>query len=120
MDPNHVHLPGIYVDRITQATTVPQIEFLTLASDGVDEKESIAGTGEAKAKREAIARVSHHPLLVVDPPRGRLWSSRKAIMSTLGLVCQLLYRRSFRRAGIFGCKVKMGSLVLAQPQGRIK
>jgi 3-oxoacid CoA-transferase len=34
LDPNEIHVPGIYVDRIVQATAEKQIEVLQLASDG--------------------------------------------------------------------------------------
>lgn len=52
LDPNEIHLPGIYVNRIVQATTPKEIEFETLAPEPGSEAQSTGG------KRELIARVS--------------------------------------------------------------
>ncbi|TXT06169.1 hypothetical protein VHUM_03642 [Vanrija humicola] len=51
LDPNEIHLPGIYVNRIVQATTPKEIEFETLAP------EAGADAGGAGGKREMIAKV---------------------------------------------------------------
>lgn len=59
LSPNHIHLPGIFVHRIVPATTDPQIEFMVTRPDNesaASADESILGKGEARAKRERIAR----------------------------------------------------------------
>ncbi|KAL1409404.1 hypothetical protein Q8F55_003387 [Vanrija albida] len=53
LDPNEIHLPGIYVNRIIQATTPKEIEFETLAPEAGAEAGSGGGGG---GKRELIAR----------------------------------------------------------------
>jgi 3-oxoacid CoA-transferase len=55
-----IHLPGIYVNRIVKATTPKEIEIETLAPEpGNDDKEKASlGTGDARAKREQIVKVS--------------------------------------------------------------
>lgn len=58
LEPNQVHLPGIYVDRIVQATTEKEIEILTLRKEpDADEISTTPSTGETGRKREMIARV---------------------------------------------------------------
>jgi 3-oxoacid CoA-transferase len=61
LEPNQVHLPGIYVDRIVKATTDQEIEFLTTRNeentDDVPGSEGALGHGEARTKRERIAKV---------------------------------------------------------------
>lgn len=58
LDPMQIHLPGVYVNRIVKATTPKQIETETLAPEpGTDTKASL-GSGEARAKREQIVKVS--------------------------------------------------------------
>jgi len=53
IDPDHVHLPGIYVDRVVQAERMGVIERLTLA----DKKFAFdPATNQADALRERIAR----------------------------------------------------------------
>lgn len=52
LDPNSIHLPGIYVDRIVKATAPKQIEIRTVATE-----KSEAGTpNPAKDLRHRIAR----------------------------------------------------------------
>jgi len=60
LDPMEIHLPGIYVNRIVKATTPKEIEIETLAPEpGNDDKEKASlGTGDARAKREQIVKVS--------------------------------------------------------------
>jgi len=60
LDPNHIHLPGIFVDRIVQAGTEREIECLTLRpeSDSAGQSNDDAlGRGETRAKREMMAKV---------------------------------------------------------------
>lgn len=55
IDPNDVHLPGIYVDRIVPATAEKQIEIRKLRP--VDGAESAKGEkSDALVRRERIAR----------------------------------------------------------------
>ncbi len=65
LDPNHIHLPSIFVNRIVQATEPKQIEVTTLredsgnASDASTSSGSSSGSSEkelAKQRREMIAR----------------------------------------------------------------
>ena len=54
LSPNAIHLPGIYVDRIVQATAEKQIEFTTLAPTSSEGKD--AGKAVALDLRHRIAR----------------------------------------------------------------
>lgn len=61
LDPNEIHLPGVYVDRIVRATAPKQIEFETLAPDPNTPPPSplTAGsnaTEDALVKRNRICR----------------------------------------------------------------
>ena len=58
LDPNAVHLPGVYVDRIVKATAPKQIEFMTLAKDGSAKDETSADPAKQRAldMRNRIAR----------------------------------------------------------------
>ncbi|WOO79865.1 Succinyl-CoA:3-ketoacid coenzyme A transferase 1, mitochondrial [Vanrija pseudolonga] len=53
LDPNEIHLPGIYVNRIVQATTPKEIEFETLAPEPGSEAQSTGGKRELIARRAA-------------------------------------------------------------------
>ncbi|GFZ46537.1 hypothetical protein JCM24511_04784 [Saitozyma sp. JCM 24511] len=53
LDPNEVHLPGIYVDRIVKAETEKEIEFVTLAPEPGEVVPD--GNGD-RLKRELIAK----------------------------------------------------------------
>jgi len=55
IDPNDVDLPGIFIDRIVQATEPSQVEIKKTRSTG-DEKEAKSSKGEAKVRRDRIAR----------------------------------------------------------------
>jgi len=55
MDPDHIHLPGVYINRIVLAEdNTKKIEFRTVSKPG--EKFEIPGKGDAKAKRERIVK----------------------------------------------------------------
>ncbi|TEB36252.1 succinyl-CoA:3-ketoacid-coenzyme A transferase [Coprinellus micaceus] len=57
LSPNAIHLPGIYVDRIVQATVPKHIEVITLASNGSDKKQNLSPEkAKALATRQRIAR----------------------------------------------------------------
>ncbi|WWC64325.1 uncharacterized protein I303_106935 [Kwoniella dejecticola CBS 10117] len=59
LDPKDVHLPGIFVDSIIQATTKPEIEFKTLrptSAPSLVSNSATAATEAAQVKREMIAR----------------------------------------------------------------
>ncbi|KAF8580863.1 3-oxoacid CoA-transferase [Ramaria rubella] len=60
LDPNEIHLPGVYVDRIVRATAPKQIEFTTLAPDPTTPPPSptpgSAEKADALAKRNRICR----------------------------------------------------------------
>ncbi|KIP08148.1 hypothetical protein PHLGIDRAFT_88580 [Phlebiopsis gigantea 11061_1 CR5-6] len=59
LSPNAIHVPGIYVDRIVQATAPKQIEFATLAKDAAAEPAQGALSPEklkAQEQRHRIAR----------------------------------------------------------------
>ncbi|KAJ7581390.1 3-oxoacid CoA-transferase [Mycena floridula] len=58
ISPNAIHLPGIYVDRIVQATSPKQIEFVTLATDGNSDSTSALSPEKAaaQAQRRRIAK----------------------------------------------------------------
>lgn len=55
IDPNAVHVPSIYVDRIVQSTTEKKIEKHTYSKSNEEALETL-GTGEAQAKRERIVK----------------------------------------------------------------
>lgn len=55
IDPNSVHVPGIYVDRIVQSTSEKKIEKRTYSISKEEALESL-GSGEAQLKRERIVR----------------------------------------------------------------
>ncbi|KAI5291490.1 hypothetical protein KEM52_000149, partial [Ascosphaera acerosa] len=54
IDPNAVHLPGIYVKRVVQSTTPKDIEKRVFANESRDA--SVLGKGDTLAKRERIVR----------------------------------------------------------------
>lgn len=54
LDPNFIHLPGIYVNRIVKATEPKRIEFRTLSTESKDD--AALGKGSAKERRERIVR----------------------------------------------------------------
>lgn len=58
IDPNDVHLPGIFVDRIVPATLPSVIEVLKTRPDGAEEKVNGApkAKDEAQEKRNRIGR----------------------------------------------------------------
>ncbi|KIJ44061.1 hypothetical protein M422DRAFT_60201 [Sphaerobolus stellatus SS14] len=60
LDPNEIHLPGVYVDRIVPATEPKQIEFTTLAADPntppPSPTEESGSKAAALAKRNRICR----------------------------------------------------------------
>ncbi|KIY01045.1 uncharacterized protein Z520_03711 [Fonsecaea multimorphosa CBS 102226] len=59
LDPDHVDLPGIYIDRICPATSPKHIEKLVLApaeQDATAEKSSSSSSSPEAAKRNRIAR----------------------------------------------------------------
>lgn len=54
LDPDNIHLPSVYVDRIVKAEdTTKRIEFRTISSGSQFE---IPGKGETKIKRERIVK----------------------------------------------------------------
>lgn len=57
-DPMEIHLPGIYVNRIVQATTPKEIEIESVrpAEGEEDPAAGALGKGEARARREQIVR----------------------------------------------------------------
>ncbi|EIN07522.1 3-oxoacid CoA-transferase [Punctularia strigosozonata HHB-11173 SS5] len=55
IDPNDIHVPGIYVDRIVQATEPKEVELLTVAED----HESSAASPDAK-KGPSTAQTMRH------------------------------------------------------------
>lgn len=55
LDPNHIHLPGVYVDRIVRATAPKQIEIMKLAADPSSPPPSPT-EGKDDAKRHRICR----------------------------------------------------------------
>jgi len=57
LDPAQVHVPGIYVDRIIQATEPKKIEKYIFAKDPSEQLEATAGgSGDALARREKIVK----------------------------------------------------------------
>ncbi|KWU42338.1 3-oxoacid CoA-transferase [Rhodotorula sp. JG-1b] len=61
LDPNHVHLPGIFVDRVVQSTAPKQVEVEVLreetSSDSDSSASSTASTkSEARLRRERIVK----------------------------------------------------------------
>ena len=75
-----VHLPGIFVNRIVQATSQKEIEFLTLR--GPDE---IKDTGDKRSLIAAVSHLSSEPLM----HSVLLVSSRTGFTSTWVLVFPL-------------------------------
>lgn len=71
LDPMQIHVPGIFVNRIVQATTPKEIEIETIRPEPGDDAKaaSTLGSGEARRKREMIVKVSwptgqkHFPFL---------------------------------------------------------
>lgn len=55
LDPNYIHLPGVYVDRIVMATAPKQIEIMKLASDASAPPSPLDG-GKDDARRHRICR----------------------------------------------------------------
>lgn len=55
ISPNSIHLPGIYVDRIVQATSPKKIEYVTLAESGEADKSISPEKQAAQAQRRYIA-----------------------------------------------------------------
>lgn len=57
MDPEHVHLPGIYVDRLVLGTTFEKrIERLTLSKEGNQQKHDMDKNSKDNYKREKIIK----------------------------------------------------------------
>ncbi|KAI5306637.1 hypothetical protein KEM56_007839 [Ascosphaera pollenicola] len=56
IDPNAVHLPGIYVKRVVQSTTPKNIEKYTFAKEEGENDMSLLGKGDPLARRERIVR----------------------------------------------------------------
>ncbi|KDQ11702.1 hypothetical protein BOTBODRAFT_67857 [Botryobasidium botryosum FD-172 SS1] len=57
LEPDQIHLPGIYVDRIVPSTAPKQIEFKTLApSESTPPPSPTASGSSSKDRRERIAR----------------------------------------------------------------
>ena len=57
ISPNAIHLPGVYVDRIVQATSEKQIEFVTLANQNASGDSSVfPEKAGAITQRHRIAR----------------------------------------------------------------
>lgn len=59
IDPQHVHVPGVYVDRIVPATAPKEIEFRTTTPDKnapVDVDAALGEKGEARERREKIVK----------------------------------------------------------------
>ena len=56
IDPAAVHVPGIYVDKVIQATEAKNIEKVVNAKDPNEAKEDALGSGDAASKRERIVR----------------------------------------------------------------
>ncbi|QRW07545.1 succinyl-CoA:3-ketoacid-coenzyme A transferase [Ceratobasidium sp. AG-Ba] len=59
IDPQHVHVPGVYVDRVVPATAPKEIEFRTTTPDknaGVDIEAALGEKGEARERRERIVK----------------------------------------------------------------
>jgi 3-oxoacid CoA-transferase len=56
IDPNDVHLPGIFVDRIVPATVEKSIEIMKLRKEEAAEAGATAAKNEAQEKRDRIGR----------------------------------------------------------------
>ena len=56
LEPESIHVPGIYVNRVVQSTAEKQIEKYTFAKDPAEQLESAGGGGDALAKREKIVK----------------------------------------------------------------
>lgn len=55
ISPNAVHLPGVYVDRIVNATSPKTIEIVTLATSGASQSTLSPEKAAAQAQRRYIA-----------------------------------------------------------------
>ena len=55
LDPNTIHVPGVYIDRIVPATAEKIIEVTTLAPDSSAESKETGGSG-SKDLRHRIAQ----------------------------------------------------------------
>lgn len=55
IEPNAVHVPGIYIDRVIQSNTEKKIEKVVNAKDPKDAVSAL-GSGDAASKRERIVR----------------------------------------------------------------
>ena len=53
LSPNAIHLPGIYVDRITRATSPKSMEFTTLAPSPTSSPSPASTLTPEKAKAQA-------------------------------------------------------------------
>lgn len=58
LDPNEIHLPGIYVDRIVRATNEKKIEIRTVAQPKSDSP-GASSTGGGEAKQSASEAIRH-------------------------------------------------------------
>lgn len=56
IEPNAVHVPGIYVDRVIQSTSPKNIEKVVNAKDEQQNPAASLGSGDAASKRERIVR----------------------------------------------------------------
>lgn len=56
IDPAAVHIPGIYVTKVIQATESKEIEKIVNAKDPSEQKQSALGAGDTASKRERIVR----------------------------------------------------------------
>lgn len=62
LDPQHVHIPGIYVDRVVPATMPKEIEIKTTrpsekgTSSSASEENASLGKDEARERRERIVK----------------------------------------------------------------
>ncbi|GAA6040660.1 hypothetical protein JCM8097_008092 [Rhodosporidiobolus ruineniae] len=58
LDPNHVHLPGIFVNRVVKSTEPKRVEFEVLREEKSDDKAADASLGkdEARLRRERIVK----------------------------------------------------------------
>ncbi|BGP56081.1 hypothetical protein JCM8202_005231 [Rhodotorula sphaerocarpa] len=61
LEPNHVHLPGIFVDRVVQSTAPKRIEMEVLREESSSDSDSSASSSastksEARQRRERIAK----------------------------------------------------------------
>lgn len=108
-----IHLPGIYVNRIVKATTPKEIEIETLAPEpGNDDKEKASlGTGDARAKREQIVKVSPGCLRSRLKNPDRLSRSCLLDVSTDLVICLIQFDLLASGLGVAG-------RILRQPRDR--